>query len=350
MKFKSLLALGAAGALFASCGADSTQTMTYPETRTVDVVDTLWDTPVADPYRWLEDDRDPEVMAWVADQAETATSFLHGLPGREELRERCEELFNHPRVGIPRRIGEKVFLTRNNGLQNQSVIFVQDHEGAEERVFLDPNTLSEDGTVTASLSGASPDGRYVVEVRNAAGSDWQEMRVLDLTTGESTGEVLEWVKFSGASWVNDGFYYSRYPAPEGSAFSAENTFHSVYFHKVGTPQDQDELVFRNDNEPNRYHFAGATEDGRYVVLNTSTGTDGNALHVMDREADNAAWLPLVEGFKHHSSLVEHVEGKLYVLTDIGAPRYRLVAADPASPSTSPCGRTCSQSRTTCWSR
>ena len=332
MKFKSLLALGAAGALFASCGADSTQTMTYPETRTVDVVDTLWDTLVADPYRWLEDDRDAEVMAWVADQAETATSFLHGLPGRGELRERCEELFNHPRVGIPRRIGEKVFLTRNNGLQNQSVIFVQDQEGAEERVFLDPNTLSEDGTVTASLSGASPDGRHVVEVRNAAGSDWQEMRVLDLTTGESTGEVLEWVKFSGASWVNDGFYYSRYPAPEGSALSAENTFHSVYFHKVGTPQDQDELVFRNDNEPNRYHFAGATEDGRYVVLNTSTGTDGNALHVMDREADSPAWLPLVEGFKHHSSLVEHVEGKLYVLTDIGAPRYRLVAADPASPS------------------
>ena len=305
--------------------------MTYPETRTVDVVDTLWNTPVADPYRWLEDDRDPEVIEWVDAQASTARIFLDGLPERDALRDRCEELFNHPRVGIPRRIGEKVFLTRNDGLQNQSVIFVQDEEGGEERVFLDPNTLSEDGTVTANLSGASPDGQYVVEVRNAAGSDWQEMRVIDLETGESTGEVLEWVKFSGASWVDGGFYYSRYPAPEGSAYSAENTFHSVYFHKVGTPQSEDVLVFRNDDEPNRYHFAGATEDGKYVVLNTSTGTDGNSLHVMSLEED-ADWKPIVDGFQHHSSMVEHVNGKLYILTDIDAPRYRLVAADPTDPS------------------
>ena len=306
--------------------------MTYPETRTVDVVDTLWGTPVADPYRWLEDDRDPEVVEWVAAQAATARTFLDRLPERDILRARCEELFNHPRVGIPRRIGEKVFLTRNDGLQNQSVIFVKDSEEAEERVFLDPNGLSEDGTVTANLSGASPDGRYVVEVRNAAGSDWQEMRVLDLTTGESTSEVLEWVKFSGAAWVEGGFYYSRYPAPEGSAYSAENTFHSVYFHKVGTPQAQDELVFRNDDEPNRYHFCGTTEDGQYVVLNTSTGTDGNSLHVKSLKGGGTDWMPLVEGFTHHSSLVEHVNGALYMLTDIDAPRYRLVATDPSDPS------------------
>ena len=315
-----------------SCNAPSPESMTYPETRTVDVVDTMWGTEVADPYRWLEDDRDPEVVEWVGAQAATARTFLDGLPERDKLRARCEELFNHPRVGIPRRIGEKIFLTRNDGLQNQSVIFVKDSEEAEERVFLDPNALSEDGTVTANLSGASPDGRYVVEVRNAAGSDWQEMRVLDLTTGESTGEVLEWVKFSGAAWVEGGFYYSRYPAPEGSAYSAENTFHSVYFHKVGTPQSEDELVFRNDNEPNRYHFCGTTEDGQYVVLNTSTGTDGNSLHVKSLKGDGTDWMPLVEGFTHHSSLVEHVNGALYVLTDIDAPRYRLVAADPSDPS------------------
>lgn len=322
----------ALGLAVTSCNAPSPESMTYPETRTVDVVDTLWGTEVADPYRWLEDDRDPEVVEWVGAQAATARTFLDGLPERDALRARCEELFNHPRVGIPRRIGEKVFLTRNDGLQNQSVIFVKDSEEAEERVFLDPNALSEDGTVTANLSGASPDGRYVVEVRNAAGSDWQEMRVLDLTTGESTGEVLEWVKFSGAAWVEGGFYYSRYPAPEGSAYSAENTFHSVYFHIVGTPQSEDELVFRNDDEPNRYHFCGTTEDGQYVVLNTSTGTDGNSLHVKSLKGDGSDWMPLVEGFTHHSSLVEHVNGALYMLTDIDAPRYRLVAADPSDPS------------------
>jgi prolyl oligopeptidase len=326
------LAKFAAAVLATSCSTSHLEPMTYPESRTVDAVDTLWGTAVKDPYRWLEDDRDEEVIEWVAAQASTSRAFLDQLPGRQGLRDRCEELFNHPRVGIPRRIGEKVFLTRNDGLQNQSVIFVKDTEDAEERVFLDPNALSEDGTVTANLSGASPDGRYVVEVRNAAGSDWQEMRVIDLETGEFTGEVLEWVKFSGASWVEGGFYYSRYPAPEGSAYSAENTFHSVYFHKVGTPQAEDELVFRNDNEPNRYHFAGATEDGQYVVLNTSTGTDGNSLHVKSLRKPRGEWMPIVDGFTHHSSMVDHVDGRLYVLTDIDAPRYRLIAADPSDPS------------------
>ena len=162
-----------AAAVFAtSCSTSHLEPMTYPESRTVDAVDTLWGTAVKDPYRWLEDDRDEEVIEWVAAQASTSRAFLDQLPGRQGLRDRCEELFNHPRVGIPRRIGEKVFLTRNDGLQNQSLIFVKDTEDAEERVFLDPNALSEDGTVTANLSGASPDGRYVVEVRNAAGSDW----------------------------------------------------------------------------------------------------------------------------------------------------------------------------------
>ena len=332
MKFVWPLTIFTAVGMLVACGNSSVNSMKYPETRIVDVIDTLWDTPVADPYRWLEDDRDPEVVEWVGEQASTAREFLDALPEREVLRERCEALFNHPRVGIPRRIGEKIFLTRNNGLQNQSVIFVQEGEGEEERVFLDPNSLSEDGTVTASLSGASPDGRFVVEVRNAAGSDWQEMRVIDLETGKSTGEVLEWVKFSGASWIDGGFYYSRYPAPEGSAFSAENTYHSVYFHEVGRPQSEDRLVFRNDDEPNRYHFAGATEDGKYVVLSTSTGTDGNSLHVKSLEEDGAQWRPIVTGFKNNSSMVDHVDGGLYVLTDIGAPRYRLIAADPADPS------------------
>ena len=238
----------------------------------------------------------PEVVAWASAQQSTTRAFLDALPERESIRSRCEELYNHPRVGIPRTIGERIFLSRNNGLQNQSVTFVQKEDGTEE-VFLDPNGLSEDGTVTAGLSGASPDGRHVVEVRNAAGSDWQEMRVLDVATGESTGEVLKWVKFSGAAWVDGGFYYSRYPAPEGSAFSAENTFHSVYFHKVGTPQEEDVLVFRNEDEPNRYHFVNTTEDGQFAVLNTSTGTDGNSLHVLSLAGGDSNWKPVVEGFE-----------------------------------------------------
>lgn len=334
MKHSNLWTGSACAAILATvvlaCQAPNNNPMEYPGTRKEQVVDSLWETAVEDPYRWLEDDRDPEVVAWATAQQSTTRAFLDALPERESIRSRCEELYNHPRVGIPRTIGERIFLSRNNGLQNQSVTFVQKEDGTEE-VFLDPNTLSQDGTVTAGLSGASPDGRYVVEVRNAAGSDWQEMRVLDVATGESTGEILKWVKFSGAAWVDGGFYYSRYPAPEGSAFSAENTFHSVYFHKVGTPQEEDALVFRNDNEPNRYHFVSTTENGQFAILNTSTGTDGNSLHVQSLEGGDSTWKSVVEGFESHQSMVEHVLGRLYMLTDIDAPRYRLVSVDPSAP-------------------
>ena len=179
---------------------------------------------------------------------------------------------------MPRKIGDKYYLTKNDGLQDQSVVYVRESIDGEDKVYLDPNLLSEDGTVTAALGGASKDGKYVVVVRNEAGSDWQQIRVLETETGEEIGDVLDWVKFSGASWLGDGFFYSRYPEPDGSEFSSENTFHSVYFHKVGTPQSEDKLVFRNDDEPNRYHFVSVTEDEKFIVLNTSTGTDG--IHFM----------------------------------------------------------------------
>ena len=311
---------------------DSRHALTYPDTRTEDVTDTYFGTEVADPYRWLEDDRSEETGAWVEAQNAVTRGHLDAIPFRNAIRDRYEQIFNYEKVGAPRKIGDRYYISKNDGLQNQSVWYVRDGLDGEDRVFLDPNTLSEDGTVTASLSSASDDDQYVVVMRNAAGSDWQEIRVMDLETGEETGDVLEWVKFSGASWVGDGFYYSRYPAPDGSEFSAENTFHSVYYHKLGTLQSEDELVFRNDDEPNRYHFAYATEDNRYLILNTSTGTDGNSLHIKDLTDPNADWQVVVDGFDTRSSIVDHLDGKLLILTDIGAPKYRLVGADPANPA------------------
>ncbi len=204
----------------------------YPETRTEEVTDTYFGTAVADPYRWLEDDRSEETGAWVEAQNAVTRGHLDAIPFRNAIRDRYEQIFNYEKVGAPRKIGDRYYISKNDGLQNQSVWYVRDGLDGEDQVFLDPNTLSEDGTVTASLSSASDDDKYIVVMRNAAGSDWQEIRVMDLETGEETGDVLEWVKFSGASWVGDGFYYSRYPAPDGSEFSAENTFHSVYFHKA----------------------------------------------------------------------------------------------------------------------
>lgn len=316
-----------------SCGETSSFRLkpgkiNYPQTRIVNQIDTLWGVEVADPYRWLEDDRDPEVEQWVKDENVETRKYLDALPLRNTLRARYEVLFNYEKVGIPRKVGDKYFINRNDGLQNQSVVYVFDELGGEERVFLDPNLLSEDGTTTASLGGASDDGRFITVIKSESGSDWQEIKVMEIETGMVLEDVLKWVKFSGTSWVEDGFYYSRYPEPEGSAFSSENIFHSVYFHKLGTLQSEDELIYRDDNEPNRYHFAYATEDNKFLILNISTGTDGNSLLVKDLEQEDSEWRVLVGGFNDHSSVVEHIDGKIIFLTDIDAPKYRLVAADP----------------------
>ena len=319
-------------AAFLSCGETSSfvlkpSEITYPQTRVVDQKDTIWGVEVSDPYRWLEDDRAPEVEQWVKDENEVTRKYLDALPLRNVLRARYEKLFNYEKVGIPRKVGETYFITRNDGLQNQSVIYIFDELGGEERVFLDPNTLSEDGTITASLGGASDDGKFVTVIKSESGSDWQEIKVIEIETGKELDDELKWVKFSGTSWVNDGFYYSRYPKPDGSAFSSENVFHSVYYHKLGTAQSEDELIYRDEKEPNRYHFAYATEDNKYLILNVSTGTDGNSLLVKDLAQKDSEWQVLVSGFKDHSSVVEHIDGKILVLTDIDAPKYRLVAAD-----------------------
>lgn len=309
----------------------------YPSAPTSATVDTLWGTPIADPYRPLEDDRSPETAAWVAAQNAITFEHLHAIPVRNELLKRFEELYNYEKVGIPRQVGPYYFVTRNSGLQNQAVTYRRQGLDGEERIFLDPNALSADGTVTASLGSASPDDRYIVEIRNEAGSDWQIIHVLDVETGERLPDRLEWVKFSGASWDAEGagFYYSRYPAPDGSALSEANSYHSVYYHRLGDDQSADRLVFRDEDHPNRYHFTTITEDRRYLILMTSTGTDGNSIHFMDLQASAPTWQPLVEGFDTHTSVVDHVDGQILVLTDIGAPRYRLIAApveDPANRS------------------
>ena len=308
------------------------RTMDYPQTRTENVKDTLWGIEVADPYRWLEDDRSDETMAWVDEQIECTQGYLNSLDWRQPLRDRFEALFNYEKIGMPRKIGDRYFLSKNDGLQNQSVWYVRETLDGEDKLFLDPNALSEDGTVTASLGSASDDNRHIAVIQNEAGSDWQEIHVYDLATGTPQGDVLRWVKFSGTSWVGNGFYYSRYPAPEGSELSAENTFHSVYYHEVGTDQSEDRLVYRNENEPNRYHFAYATEDKKYLILNSSTGTDGNSLDFLDLSNPNASWQSLIPGFNTRSSVIDHHNGRFLVVTDTDAPTYRLAGISASNTS------------------
>ena len=308
------------------------QSLNYPESRVQPVVDTLWNTEVADPYRWLEDDRSEETETWVDAQIEFTNKYLDSNPWRKPLRDRFESIYNYEKVGMPRKIGDRYFLAKNDGLQNQSIWYVRETLSGADKLFLDPNALSEDGTITATLGSASKDDRHIAIVQNEAGSDWQEIHVYDLASGKPQGDVLKWVKFSGTSWVGNGFYYSRYPAPEGSEFSAENTFHSVYYHKIGTDQSEDRLIFRNDDEPNRYHFAYATEDQKFLILSTSTGTDGNSIHFLNLQKPNAQWQELIGGFNTRNSVVDHVNGRFLVLTDTDAPKYRLAGISSKTPS------------------
>jgi len=306
--------------------------VTYPETRKDAVSDTLWGTVVEDPYRWLEDDNAPEVKDWVQAQNKATRSFLDSIPYRDAIRDRYEQLFNYEKVSSPFRVGTNYFISKNDGLQNQSVIYIRRGKDAEETVFLDPNTLSEDGTVTAGLMGASDDDKFMAITRNEAGSDWGEIRVMDIESGQETGDVLKWVKFSGAAWHKDGFFYSRYPEPtEGDELSAANTFHKVYYHTLGTDQSEDELIYMNEKAPNMYHWSNTTEDDKYLILYASTGTDGYEVYYMDLENRAAGFTALFAGFENKSSVVEHIDGRFVVQTDIGASKYRLVSIDPANP-------------------
>lgn len=309
--------------------------VTYPDTRTEDIVDEYFGIEVPDPYRWLEIDTAAEVEAWVKAQNEVTFGYLSKIPFRDTLRSRYEELYNFPKVSAPMKAGDWYFFSRNDGLQNQAVIYVQKGLKGQPEVFLDPNAMSAEGTTAISLIGFSPDNRYVAYSRSEAGSDWSEIRVMDIETRKELEDRLRWVKFSSAEWTSDGFYYSRMPEPQpGMELSAANQFHSVYFHRLGEPQEADQLVYRNEMAPRMYHWTTITEDRKYLVLYAATGTDGFETYFKDLSKPRTPFIPLVKGFDTKNTLVDHHDGKFLILTNIQAPNYRLVAVDPAKPDTS----------------
>ncbi len=318
----------------------------YPDTRQDPaVVDDYHGTRVADPYRWLEDDNAAETKAWVAAQNEVTQGYLNSLGLRQNLRARYEELFDYPKLSSPFKAGEYYFFYKNDGLQNQAVIYRQRGLSGEPEVFIDPNAVNAAGTTSIGLVGFSDSYKYVTVNRSDAGSDWSNFTIREVATGKELGDKLEWVKFSGAAWLGDeGFFYSRYPAPgEGAELSGNNQYHSVYFHRVGEPQAEDLLVWEDRARPEMYHFGGVTEDDRYFVMSAAPGTDGYATYLLDLDAfrqnlrsggkAKPALKLLFEGYKNKSSVVDHRDGRLLVLTDVGAPNYRLVSVDPARPDT-----------------
>lgn len=318
--------------LMSSCNTKN-EKINYPETRKTDTIDVYFGTQVADPYRWLEDDNSEETAAWVKAQNDVTNAYLAKIPFRDQVRERLTSMWNYPRYGVPFKKGGKYFFFKNDGIQNQSVLYIQDSLQAEPRVFLDPNKLSEDGTTALGTYSVSKDGKYFAYAISKAGSDWNEIYVMETETGKQLADKLEWVKFSGISWRENGFYYSRYDKPAGGGvLSSKNEYMKVYYHVVGDPQEKDVLVYENRNYPLRNYGITATEDGRYLVLGESESTSGNSLYIKDLENPQAGFVKIAEGFRFDYSYISNQDGKFLILTNADAPKYRLIEVDLSSPA------------------
>jgi prolyl oligopeptidase len=328
MQMKKLVYLSTV-VLMASC----TQKLSYPETKKETVTDDYFGTVVEDPYRWLENDTSAETEAWVEAQNKVTFDYLNKLPNRDKISRQLTGLLDYERVSTPFKRGGKYFFFKNDGLQNQSVLFMTDSLAGEPVVLLDPNTLSEDGTVALSGAEISDDAKYLVYSVARSGSDWNEVFVKDIETGELLDDHLMWVKFSGLSWYNGGVFYSRYDEPEaGSELSKSNEYQKVYFHKIGTGQSEDMLVKEDREHPNRMFGAGVTDDKRFLLLSSSEGTSGNALFVKDLIQPDAAFVPVMASYEYDFNVVDNVGNDLYVLTNYKAPKYRLVKVDFTQPA------------------
>ncbi len=312
-----------------------------PAARLTDQVDRYHGVAVADPYRWLEDDNSAETAAWVKAQNEVTFGYLAGLPGRAAFQKRLTELYNYERFSPPRHRAGKYFYSRNDGLQNQSVLYVQDALDGPARVLLDPNALSGDGTVALTLAEPSPDGGLLVYGLAAAGSDWNEFRVRSVATGQDLADHLKWIKFSGASWTRDGqgFFYSRYPEPRsGQVLSGANRDMQVYYHRLGTAQSADQLVYQRSDQPDWLFQSEVTDDGRYLVLDVGVGTDRrNRIYLMDLRRPGEPDLsgpvtPLLDAFDAGYSYLANDGPVFYFRTDNGAPNGRIIAVDSRKPA------------------
>jgi prolyl oligopeptidase len=308
----------------------------YPQAKTVNQVDDFFGTRIADPYRWLEDSDAPDTRAWIDQQNALTFGYLKQIPERERISRRLTVLWNYERYGVPSREGRWYIFTRNSGLQNQPVVYKAASLDAAPEVLIDPNALSKDGTVALGPTAFSDDGRYMAYAISAAGSDWQEWRVRDVATGQDLPDLIKWSKFSGASWLKDGsgFYYSRYDAPkEGNLLQAVNKNQKVYFHAVGTPQDKDALVYARPDKPDWGFGAAVTEDGRFLLVYQTEGTDNrNRVFVRDLRDPNGRIEPFLNEFDAAYTVVGNDAGTFYVLTNNGAPRYRLVAISRTNPA------------------
>jgi prolyl oligopeptidase len=303
----------------------------YPVTRQADQVDTFFGTPILDPYRWLEDDRSDETHSWVVAQNKVTDAYLKKIPYRDAIRKRLTALWNYEKFSAPFREGGYTYFYKNNGLQNQSVLYRQKGKGAPE-VFLDPNTFSKDGT--SSLAGIyfTKDGSLCTYLVSDGGSDWNRAIVMDAKTRKPLGATLTDLKFSGIAWKgNEGFYYSTYDKPMGSQLTARTERHKLMYHKLGAPQSDDAVIFGGDEVPRRYIGAAVTEDQNFLVITAANATYGNELYIQNLTMGKAPIIPVVTGFTHEQDVVWSKDGILYIITNQGAPNKKLVSVDAGRP-------------------
>ena len=308
------------------------QHLQYPKAAKDGTVDEYFGEKVSDPYRWLENDTSAQTAAWVEAENKVTNAYLQKIPFREKLLKRLTELSSYERIGAPFKQNGKWYFYRNDGLQNQYVIYVKDQLDGEPRVFLDPNKLSTDGTVALKSLDFSHNGRWAAYAISRSGSDWQEFFVIDLATGELTDDHIEWAKFSDASWLGDGFYYSAYDRPtEGKEFSNVNAGHKIYYHKIGTPQSDDVLFYQNPTEPKRFYDVEVNEDETLMYLYESGAGAGNNLYVRDLRQKDALFIQMTNDMDYLYSPLYDDGDRLYFFTNFGAPKGRIMTADIHQP-------------------
>jgi len=318
--------------IFLSCKTTKQEktVLRYPETKQIEKTDIYFNSEVKDPYRWLEDDKSQETASWVKAENDVTFGYLEKIPFRKALKERLEKLWNYEKISAPFKEGDYTYYFKNDGLQNQSLLYRKDKNGKEE-LFLDPNTFSSDGTTSLSTVKFSKDGSLVAYSISEAGSDWNKIIVLNAFTKQKLEAELVDVKFSGIAWTgNEGFYYSSYDKPTGSQLSAKTDQHKLYFHKLGTAQKEDKIIF-GENEKRRYVGGYVTEDDKYLVISAANSTYGNELYIKDLSNPKSKIVTVVDNFKSDSNVIDNVGTKLYIATDLNAPNQKVVTVDASKP-------------------
>jgi prolyl oligopeptidase len=329
MKHKLLILL----AMIMPITSFAQQKLVYPKTEKGNTVDDYFGTKVADPYRWLESDTSAATAAWVVAQNKVSNAYLSKIPFRNAILKRLTELANYEKIGLPYKEKGKYYFSKNDGLQNQSVIYVQDNLNDTPRVFLDPNKLSKDGTVALYDYSISKDGKYTAYCISRSGSDWEEIYVMESATGYLLSDHIEWAKFTVASWYKDGFFYSAYDAPvKGKELSNVNENHKIYYHKLGTPQSDDKLIYQNQKYPKRFYTTAVNEDETIQYLFEDGNGNGNALYIKDLTKDGSDFQLMASDMAFRYSPIDDINGKIYLYTNYQAPKGRIMIADINQPN------------------